>query len=433
MAAEFIDKTYLHSIVADSSGTLFLLTYDCSEEMPEILYSIDQGNSWITTSRLPAFTAHSNSRVWINTEDVLFVSGNIDTESGLSVVKSIDGGDSWMNTGLFPSGTLISFLLPIEENYLITGSSRASLFESANGGESWEFLVDLSGSISSLAYIPETRIFAGRQSMDMLSACDWDDPSEWYEIAELPDLMGIDGLFSSSQGFLYAGGEPREEGSSILESTDDGETWTLMNAYSATGVVLDFFESSDGYLYALGNYGVFRSEAPVIPPTPTPSVGPGTPTYTPHPPSPSPTPTTTRTPTPSPTPAPPTSIPTATPVCDGLGVTLIAPANYFAPGSQFYLRIEICNTLHQPLWRIPLFVILEVQNTFWFAPSWSGDPVYYLEDWPTGLTDISIIDEFPWPPDAGSYSGARFYSAMTNTSLTEILGDMDAWEFGWGK
>ena len=169
---------------------------------------------------------------------------------------------------------------------------------------------------------------------------------------------------------------------------------------------------------------------PLVLPTPTPII-----TITP-----TPTPTA-NTPTPTPTnqtatPSPPQSTATSTPTwpCPETGVSLEMPATEFHTGDPCYLLASVCNQTGITISGYPLFVILDVFGSYWFAPSWISleDGIdSYNQDFVVGLSSITVIPEFEWPGDVGSGSNIVFWGAMTDPGITELFGTYDYWTFGW--
>lgn len=114
-----------------------------------------------------------------------------------------------------------------------------------------------------------------------------------------------------------------------------------------------------------------------------------------------------------------------------LGVTLSMPAHSFEPGDVCGLTLE-CGNPGEPLTAVPLFVLLDVLGTYWFYPTWNLEPPAWVDvDVPTGVTSMIILEPFAWPEGAGSADGIYFHAAMTDKGITQLLGDMDSWEFGW--
>lgn len=214
-----------------------------------------------------------------------------------------------------------------------------------------------------------------------------------------------------------------------------------------------------------------------LPPTATPTFTPIPPTFTPtssptRTPSPSPSPTATRTPTTTPThspsvtptrtptqtptstvtsPPPPTWTPTvtpppvtqtptetplpptATPVCSILGVEMWMPSHMFHAGDICSCKAFVCNPFSEPITGYPLFIILDVLGTYFFAPTFSAYD-NYLQTYPSfdpGITEIIVLPEFIWPSGVGSASGLYWYGALTDPEITELFGILGTWEFGW--
>jgi hypothetical protein len=165
-----------------------------------------------------------------------------------------------------------------------------------------------------------------------------------------------------------------------------------------------------------------------IPPTNTPTQPtgtPGTPTSTPTNPTGTP-----GTPTRSPTPGTPTIPPTFTPStgCSELGCEIHVPSTTVYPGYAFFCDLHVCNPTVSYT-NVPVFVLLEISGTFFFAPSFDGFD-HYTMDIPAGYNEIkSVIPPFTWP-HAGN-GEATWYAAMTDESITEIIGAWDSVDFRW--
>ncbi len=147
------------------------------------------------------------------------------------------------------------------------------------------------------------------------------------------------------------------------------------------------------------------------------------PTYTPSP-TPSPTPTPTATPTVSPTPD----------TCQATGVTLEMPGTHFVPGDTFACSALVCNRESDNLTGYPLFVILDVYGTYFFAPSFNSSFDNFSQQYPAfsaGETSITVLPEFTWPA-AGS-GQATFYGALTDPDMTSIFGEWEMFPFSWSE
>ena len=146
--------------------------------------------------------------------------------------------------------------------------------------------------------------------------------------------------------------------------------------------------------------------------------------------------TPTPTPTPSPTPTsttPPTYTPPPTPECTTLGCKIYMPSNYYRSGDLCYCYLGVCNPTQTTYSNIPVFVILDVYGTYYFAPSFTDYDHYPATSIYPGLSSIEVLPQFNWPSGAGSASGIFWYAAMLTQDFSDLFGELDPWEFGWGS
>jgi len=154
------------------------------------------------------------------------------------------------------------------------------------------------------------------------------------------------------------------------------------------------------------------TSASTFTPTAQPSSTPPPPTHTPEP--------------------PPTPSPTSTSSCTELGCSVYMPKNLFVPGDECYCDVTICNPTGSTMEDVPVFVVLDVYTNYYFAPSFS-DYDFYTEQIQPGLNEINVIQHFDWPSGVGSASGIYWYAAMTDPDITETLGEIGIFEFGWSE
>lgn len=132
----------------------------------------------------------------------------------------------------------------------------------------------------------------------------------------------------------------------------------------------------------------------------------------------------------TPTPPLPTATPTSGP-CDELGVTIWMPSNDFGPGDPCALEARICNPSSIIYLRVPLFVILDIYGSHYFAPSFSDYDHYVIDELDTGIHTETVLPQFLWPEGAGSASGILVYGAMTDRNITQLFGEYSIFTFGW--
>jgi parallel beta-helix repeat protein len=106
------------------------------------------------------------------------------------------------------------------------------------------------------------------------------------------------------------------------------------------------------------------------------------------------------------------------------------PSHDFYQGDAFSCHVTVWNSTDQNLYGHPLFVILDILDQFYFAPSFS-ELDYYLPDLPPGMTFIDIVQEFAWStPDGGAeMEGVLWYASLVNPEMTALFGHMDVFEF----
>ena len=104
----------------------------------------------------------------------------------------------------------------------------------------------------------------------------------------------------------------------------------------------------------------------------------------------------------------------------------------YYPGDLFSTTVQVCNPQLEPLESHPLFVILDVYDTLYFAPDFS-DFNSVNQDYPPGETEVTILDPFLWPEDVGSATGLSWYAALVDPSVSNLVSNLSTWEFGWSN
>ena len=118
--------------------------------------------------------------------------------------------------------------------------------------------------------------------------------------------------------------------------------------------------------------------------------------------------------------------------CTEPGCSIDMPSSFYHPGDPFYIYVVACNPDLITYPDMPLFVLLDVNGSYFFAPGFT-DFDYYETDLYPGKTTIEVIPEFSWPANAGSSSGIGLYAGMTNHEMTMLFGTLDYVTFGWGS
>lgn len=113
-------------------------------------------------------------------------------------------------------------------------------------------------------------------------------------------------------------------------------------------------------------------------------------------------------------------------------VDLVMPANYYGAGDPFSLDAIVSNP--GPYGGIaPLVIMLEVQGSFWFYPTWSTSFTYVNYELFNGAYALNIIPSFNWPAETGTANGINFYGALLTTDFSSIWGLYDVETFGYSS
>ena len=116
------------------------------------------------------------------------------------------------------------------------------------------------------------------------------------------------------------------------------------------------------------------------------------------------------------------------------GVFLVMPSKMYSPGETFYMTAYVNNVTDRGLSGYPLFIILDVMDEYWFGMSWKSmdDGIdYILADYPLGISIFPIFEPFIWPEGEPGMQGVRFWAALTDPFITEVVGFGSMVEFGW--
>jgi hypothetical protein len=127
---------------------------------------------------------------------------------------------------------------------------------------------------------------------------------------------------------------------------------------------------------------------------------------------------------------PPTPTPIPTPACSSLGVEIWMPSDFFHAGDECSCIVYVCNPGTYTYSQLPLFVILDVYGSLFFAPAFN-DYSYYIINVPPGFLMNGVLASFQWPAGAGEFHNIRWYAGITDSTITTIIGDSDAFTFGW--
>ncbi len=116
--------------------------------------------------------------------------------------------------------------------------------------------------------------------------------------------------------------------------------------------------------------------------------------------------------------------------CCDTGCVVFMPSDTYGPGDLCYVDVQVCSVEDDTFPDVPVFVLLDIAGYFFFAPEFDDFAFYRMSVHP-GIQYIHVIPRFTWPAGVGSYSGAVWYAAMTNSDITALFGSFGQFDFGW--
>jgi hypothetical protein len=450
-------------------------------------YSADFGSSWLEyNSRIDDGSPGTKGSVSIASDGERLVAVWCDRRTGWTTVQSswtLDRGMTWSSPDIrvdddntvLSTKSFLALHANSDGSFLATWADNRNndnfdiwSSRSADGGLSWSENIQVhsdypgyqqfnasgegtSGDVH-IVYWNSTGVFTSEinsaTSMDFgLTWTDTpdtiNDPPLNYDCGE-PSITGcMDGTLVT----IWNDNRTGDRFTYLSFSEDLGATWSQPNTLIITGRLgtPDICALPDGgfmVVYqdrSMSELPYYAIRARRVEPTPTTTPTgqfPGTNTPIPtRPPTSTPTPAD-QTAIPSPTFTPPATptfpdAPTATPTPLVTGVTITMPAHQYRPGDPCYCMVTVTNGDPEPLIDHPLIVILDVYGEYFYAPSFTGDFDYYAGPWPHGTTPVDALPVFTWPDTGTTASGIIWYAAITDPAVTRIVGEWDAWEFGW--
>lgn len=111
------------------------------------------------------------------------------------------------------------------------------------------------------------------------------------------------------------------------------------------------------------------------------------------------------------------------------------PTNRLIPGATCGCKAHVYNPEGAKTGQqIPLFVILDIFGELFFAPEFNDFSYFIIDDLQTSVKQtFEVLPEFTWPEGIQAASGLMWYAGMTTPDMTELLGQLDIYEFQWSN
>jgi photosystem II stability/assembly factor-like uncharacterized protein len=178
----------------------------------------------------------------------------------ISILLSTNNGDSWEDKSV-PINTNV-YAIASFQNKVFTGTSGNGVYYSTNYGNSWTQSSLDTNYIASLAVSSSGNVFAGTFSGLIYKSAD--SGGNWDILHGIWGYECVSTIMTQVPGYIFVGlGRwlSLSSGEAIFRSTDEGETWTLVNngIYTSAGIV-ELISTSNGYIYATtADNGTFRT------------------------------------------------------------------------------------------------------------------------------------------------------------------------------
>lgn len=169
-------------------------------------------------------------------------------EAGGRIYRSTDGGDTWALNVTLASASVVGVLFQAANGDIYAGQD-GEFWRSVNQGGSWSLNSnDPSGGVVAFIQLPNGRILVGSGTSPTAALFYSDNNGASWTGATLPSGNHIISAFLRlADGTLLAG-----DISQILQSTDNGATWTV-NTYQpidSSSNVTDLIQLANGYILA---------------------------------------------------------------------------------------------------------------------------------------------------------------------------------------
>lgn len=231
------------------------LIYNTSANLG-ISKSTDNGSSWVQKN-YNLFLPGISSFAFGNGSEIFGV-------SGYGMIYSPDNGASWETRGSSLPTTFINSIYRDEAGFLMTGLRRYGIYRSDNNGISWESSsqgISPQGVFKNIKHSPNGFIYATSSPINFPDSfkvyLSSDNGFTWEKVFQQSSI-GLEYFFTiDNAGTLYLAGTNSSFETTVLNSTDNGQTWNenILKQF----FMINNFTSSENKLYFIFSNNVYTS------------------------------------------------------------------------------------------------------------------------------------------------------------------------------
>ena len=253
----------VNSISLNNQGTIYI----SKGGFTKILTSTDNGDSW-DTIQYPSYITANIGNIEASGVDTLFISTAFN--NGVILFRSYDNGNSWdsiFTTHHNTSESIQKILISPNPNIIYLALSghlenMGGVYKSADGGDTWEFIGLYNYMVTSLALNNAGDLFAGSyggladtamQGIYVLRA-----GNENWQGLSYPQVNDI--IIISEDEIFCSTAWPN----GVVRSTDNGNTFELINEGLASGEMRDLAIDNSGYIYVTNLSSLNRTINPTV-------------------------------------------------------------------------------------------------------------------------------------------------------------------------
>lgn len=423
-----IDKpeTYCSGAFVSESGQTWVLgsneIYLKSNEQWQLVYEFNLPSSIISRLHSVISVKHNHLALSVNYDDDFFGERN-----NVLIIVTENGGQSWSSCSFQEIDRQTNFIKDSSDNLYICYNNQ--LYKSINLGLDWTMIesnLNMNRG-AGLGILHDSWFVLSDTSKNLFISTD--SGFTWTKKSINSGVSSINGLIVDQNDICLAVYVSSESKYKIVHSTDDGDTWQTSfesadqlyltgksNSGHLFSAIIPSTTPDETFIYESKNRGVSWEYQNTIP------WAYGCSSFSEFPDG-------------SMLMSANSFLYQSTDEDEGFtevmfdnSVFLTETDDFYRPAEPFKLNCLLFNKLNNNITDAVLYVILEIEGSFFFAPSFSQNINGYNWTFPPKETTISILQEFPWPGGIGE-GEAIFYAGLVSDNL---MSNIAKWDFSWG-